>query len=288
MLFSQHTKVLAQKFGVEKAVNMLADAGFPAVDITMGEMPDPPFFDDWRGLAKRLNAIAKEKGIVYNQAHAPVGHWEQYINNVIPMLPDVFEFAGMVGIPNVVVHPIMRGYYYDDKDAMIDENLEFYSKIAPLAKNAGTKIAIENMWQRHRVSGKIGDCVGASPAELVYIYDTLADPQAFTVCLDTGHVALCGREPEDAIKSIGHDKLGALHVHDVDYVEDLHTLPGVGSIRWDKVCRALGEINYKGDLTLEAYGFYKNFEDSQLPIALKFMADITSTLCKKIDSYRVV
>ncbi len=123
MLFAQYTGYLSQRVGVEKAVNMLADAGFPAVDIIMKDMPDPPFCSDWRGMAKRLNAIAKERGIKFIQGHAPVGRWEHYINNAIPVLPDVFE--------------------------------------------------------------------------LVALYETLNDPEAFTICLDIGHVALCGREPWD-------------------------------------------------------------------------------------------
>ena len=285
MLFAQNTSYLTAKFGVEKTVNMLADAGFPAVDITMLAMPDPPFCEDWRDLAKRLNEIAKERGITYIQAHAPVGSWEPYIKNVIPMLPDVFEFAGMLGIPNVVVHPIMRGYYYDDRERMFQDNLEMYSKIAPIAKSCGVKIALENMWQRHRITNRIGDCLGADPKELAALYDTLNDPEAFTVCLDLGHVALCGREPEDAIKVIGN-RLGCIHAHDVDYVDDLHVLPGVGKINWDKVCRSLAEVSYDGCFTLEAGKFYKNFDDEMLPTVLKFMADITRHLAEKIEAYK--
>ena len=286
MLFAQNTSFLTAKFGVEKVVNMLADAGFPAVDITMSAIPDPPFCDDWRELALRLKAIGEERGITYIQGHAPVGGWEHYIKNVIPMLPDVFEFAGILGIPNVVVHPIMRGYYYDDKDAMFAENIEFYKSIAPLAKKNGVKIALENMWQRHRVSNHIGDCVGADPNELVALYETLADPEAFTICLDMGHVALCCREPEDAIRIIGGERLGCIHAHDVDYVEDLHVLPGLGKINWDKVCRALAEVNYNGCFTLESGRTYRNFDDAQLPTVLKFMADTTRYLAEKVEAYK--
>lgn len=287
MLFAMNTSFLSQRFGVEKTVNMLADAGFPTVDITMSDPVDPPFCKDWRELAVRLKAIADEKGIKYIQAHAPVGKWEEYINECIPMLPDVFEFCGMLGIPNVVVHPIMRGYYYDDKDRMYEENMEFYRSIAPLAKKNGVKIALENMWQRHRVSDHIGDCILADPHELVRMYEELADPEAFTICLDIGHVALCGREPEDAIRVIGGERLGCIHAHDVDYVNDLHVLPGLAKINWDKVCRALGEVGYTGCFTLESGRTYNNFEDPQIPTVLKFMAETTRYLADKVDSYRV-
>lgn len=286
MLFAQNTSYLTSKFGVEKTVNMLADAGFPAIDITMLDPCDPPFCENWRDLAHRLNDIAKERGITYIQAHAPVGKWDHYIQNVIPMLPDVFEFAGILGIPNVVVHPIMRGYYYDDKEAMFSENIEFYNKIAPLAKKNGVKIGLENMWQRHRVSNQIRDCIGADPKELIAIYETLNDPEAFTICLDMGHVALCGREPEDAIREIGGERLGCIHAHDVDYVDDLHVLPGMGKINWDKVCHALADVGYNGCFTLESGKTYKNFDDAQLPTLLKFMADTTRYLAEKVEAYK--
>ena len=286
MLFAQTTHGLNTRFGVEGAVNMLADAGFPAVDIAMLSKVDPPFCDDWRGLAKRLKAIKAEKGITYVQAHAPTGGWQEYIDNVIPMLPNVFEFCGMLGIPNVVVHPIMRGYYYDDKERMYDENMKFYSSIAQMAKDNGVKIGIENMWQRHRVSGIIGDCILADPCELIRMYDELSDPEAFTVCLDMGHIALCGREPEDAVRVIGGERLGCIHAHDVDYKEDLHLLPGLSKINWDNVCRALGEVGYNGCFTLEATKGYANFEDAQIPTVLKFMAETTRYLADKVEFYK--
>ena len=286
MLFAQNTSFLTARFGVEKTVNMLADAGFSAVDITMSTECDPPYCDNWRELAERLKAIGRERDIVYVQAHAPVGRGEQYIEKVIPRLPDAFEFAGILGIPNIVVHPIMTGYYYYDKEKMFDENVEFYKSIAPIAKKWGVKIALENMWQRHRITNRIGDCIGADPDELIRLYETLNDSDAFTVCLDMGHVALCGREPEDAIRAIGGERLGCIHAQDVDYIDDLHVIPGLGKINWDKVCLALGEIDYKGCFTLEAGKTYKNFEDAQIPAVLKFMSNTAKYLADKVDFYR--
>ena len=76
MLFANYTSWLSERFGVEKSVEMIADAGFPAVDISMMKLPDPPFCEDWRDLAKRLNKFAEKRGITYIRAHAPVGKWD--------------------------------------------------------------------------------------------------------------------------------------------------------------------------------------------------------------------
>ena len=76
MLFANYTSLLDERFGVETAVEMIADAGFPAVDISMLKPPAPPFSSDWRDLARRLNKIAEKRGITYIQGHAPCGKWQ--------------------------------------------------------------------------------------------------------------------------------------------------------------------------------------------------------------------
>ena len=83
------------------------------------------------------------------------------------------------------------------------------------------------------------------------------------------------------------DRLGCIHAHDVDYVADLHTLPGTVKINWDNVCRALGEINYRGSFNLEADNFFKGFPEEHHPAVAKFMADTTRVFADKVDLYRM-
>jgi sugar phosphate isomerase/epimerase len=97
-------------------------------------------------------------------------------------------------------------------------------------------------------------------------------------------VALCGREPQDAIRVLGHDRLGALHVHDVDYVNDLHTIPYLGRINWYQVIEALADIDYKGEFTMESDAFLAPYPTDYLPIATKFMADTTKYLANRLES----
>jgi sugar phosphate isomerase/epimerase len=117
------------------------------------------------------------------------------------------------------------------------------------------------------------------------MYDVLCDPEAFTVCLDIGHVALCGREPDDAIRTIG-SRLGCLHVHDVNYREDLHTLPGASKVNWDKVCRALAQVDYQGSFNMESDAFYLGFIPEQHKTVTKFMADIARSFAEKVEEYK--
>lgn len=274
------------KIGLFRGMEMFMDAGFPALDLSLFKY-DFVMSDDYKKTAEELRKFVEARGVFFNQAHAPFGGgYDKYTTETVPNFPRIFEFCGILGVKNIVVHPLQRGRYYGQEEILFDLNMEFYSKLAPYAKDTGVKIAIENMWHYDPHTGYIVDDTCADPHELVRYYDTLNDPDAFTICLDLGHVGLCGREPEDAIKVIGHDRLGAIHAHDVDYRNDLHTLPGLSKLNYDAICRSLAEIDYVGDFTLEAEYFAKNFPDEHLPSALRFMSETAKLYADKIDSYK--
>lgn len=288
MLFSNLTGPLCKQYGLVRAVEMMQDAGFPAVDITMAKTHEDIHGDNYRAVARRLVAISERTGLQYVQAHAPYGgHRRRFFDEQMPYLPRAFEFCSLVGIPAMVVHPLVDGRYYMNADRFYDMNMEFYSSLIPMAKACGVKILIENMWDRHPVTGNICDSACAPPEEMVRYFDGLNDPDTFGICLDLGHVALCGREPEDAICTIGHDRLGYLHVHDVDYVNDLHTIPGAGRINWDNVCRALGEIDYTGVFNMEVHGIYSHIPSELHMSATRYFADTARTLADRLEQYRV-
>ena len=288
MRFSTSTKYLVKKYGIIEGVKMYVEAGYNALDFSMTDaaITLPIYGDEYKEIAEKVVKIVEPKGVIFNQMHAPfASKTEVYENEIVPLMPRVFEFASLLGIKNVVVHPRKCGRYYGNEEELFEKNVEFYNSLKPIAKKFGVKIAIENMWQTHPITKRICDDVCAPPEELARLYDTLNDPEVFTVCLDIGHVALCGREPEDAIRTIGK-RIGCLHVHDVDYANDLHTLPGTGKINWDKVCRALAEIGYDGDVTLEANLFYSGFLPEMESKVTKFMADTAKGLVDKIQFYK--
>ncbi len=284
MLFSSQTEGLNHRFGIMQAVDIMMDAGYPAIDMSLFSRNEFLFTEDWRNTALRLKEKADSRGVIFNQAHAPFGGgYDHYTSVLVPQFPRVFAFCELLGVKQIIVHPLQRGRYYGHEQELFEMNMEFYRSLIPLADAHGIRIAIENMWQSHPVTHRICDDVCANPHELRAYYKALNDPVHFTVCLDIGHVALCGREPEDAIRILGHDCLGALHVHDVDYVSDLHQLPGMGKINWDRVLHALADIRYTGELTLEADGFLHRYDDEYLPTATKFMADTARYMTNKLE-----
>ncbi len=289
MLFASQTNFLAEKYGMEKAVDMLIEAGYPAIDISMFRFDDIPFVGDYLAAAKRMKEKADAHGVKFVQAHAPfVGgsKYDKYMSECVPLLPRAIEFAGILEIPYIVIHPIQNGRHYGNEKKLFDMSFDFYMSLAPIAKQYGVKIAIENMWQYHPATNYICDDTLAPPEELCAMYDKLLKTDAFTVCLDIGHCALCGREPENMIKAIGGERIGCIHAHDVDYVSDLHTLPGAARLNWDKICKALADIGYKGVFTLEADSFLRGFPEEDYPRVARFMADTARMWAEKIEEYK--
>ena len=275
-------------FGIEEGVRKLLDAGYDALDFSFFLN----LFDDAKAAGgvsfmKKLRKIAEERGIFFNQAHAPFGGgYDNYTTNLVPKFPEVFEYTAALGAKQIVVHPLQRGRYYGQEEELFKLNMEFYSSLVPLSERTGVKICLENMWHTHPLKKTIVDDTCANPYELCKYYDALNDSKHFTVCLDIGHVALCNREPEDAVRIIGHDRLGALHVHDVDYATDLHTLPGTAKVNHVEVAKALGEIDYKGEYTLEADNFLVGFPNDYKPAAAKFMAQTARYFANIVDQNR--
>lgn len=287
MLLSTQTLVAVSRFGLMDGVRMLMDAGYPAIDLSMISDNEYLTASDWKSVAKKLKAMADERGVVFNQAHAPFGGgYDHYTKNLVPLMPRVFEIASYLGIEHVIIHPLQKGRYYGHEAELFEMNHEFYASLAPIAEQTGVKIAMENMWQNHPVTRHICDDVCAPPEELAAYFDAQNRPDLFTVCLDLGHVALCGREPQNAIKTIGHDRLGALHVHDVSYISDDHTLPGMGRINWDAVLQALVDIDYQGDFTFEADCFLMRYHDDFLPTAMKFMCDCGKHMVSRFETLK--
>ena len=74
MKISTSTGVSAKRFGVDTAIQMIAQAGFDAFDMDMCKIhvtDNPIAADDYMDYIKHLKSVAEENGIVCNQAHAP-------------------------------------------------------------------------------------------------------------------------------------------------------------------------------------------------------------------------
>ena len=77
-------------------------------------------------------------------------------------------------------------------------------------------------------------------------------------CLDIGHAEMRGLNTSapEMIYALGH-RLQALHIHDNDKWLDSHQIPFSMNIDFVAVAKALKDIGYAGELTLEADKYLK-------------------------------
>ncbi len=288
MKISTANRQLFEAFGWEKGLEILAESGFDCVDMTLTAMakdPEDPYLrPDADELCRRIRAKAESLGMYFNQCHAPhrmdMSPWlEGDREHILHLLNTSIRLAGILGAKNIVVHPVQcMNYLNNDPEWIKQVNVEFYSALIPAAREAGVTIAIENMWQRNRFNKQIVSSVCSSPYELrAYVDACNAVAPLFTACLDIGHCLLTGHDPVNCIHVLG-DRLGCLHVHDVDGVSDNHTCPMTLKVDFPAVVEALRQVGYKGEFTLEAVNFYNNFTTGQYPFATAHLASVCRLL----------
>ncbi len=285
MIISQCTGGTLRQYGYKKGLKMFKDAGFEYVDFSF-HAPGadyPNIFDDNGETAQKIREEADRLGIRFNQAHAPFASYrhgdEEYNTSTFKKIARSIELSEILGIPVIIVHP----FCYPDRKNHMEENLEFYRRLLPYAKKTGVRIAIENMWGYDDKRGYI-TTTAFSFAEDLLEFKKKINSEYITVCLDVGHSALVGREPQDEILKLGKE-LGALHVHDTDYKSDLHTLCYFGKQMWSDISKSLGEIGYDGDFTYEC-SLPSSLPEELVPSVLRLMHDTAEYLVSEIEKNR--
>ena len=299
MKLSTQTDIFAKKFGEEKAVEMLAQIGYDAIDLSCFDMthkdaPTPKNTAEYKAYAKKLKQIAENNGVYFNQAHAPfpssIFDDDVYNKNIIEQIVRSMEFCAIAGVRNIVVHPKQHLTYSegDNKKILKDINLEFYNELIPYAKDFGICICTENMWQYDDWKSENRKIVHSTcaTAEEFKEYIDMIDSPYLKGCLDVGHAFLVNEDIPTIIKTLGND-LKALHVHDTGYNVHLHRLRySCVGIDWEKVLEALAEINYDGELTFEADNTLIRMPDEMLIPTAKYMVEMGRYLIKQFDKYK--
>ena len=273
-----------RKYGDDyKVLRMLKDAGFTAYDFSIFNPGwlEPNLIvsgDDYLERAKALRAYADGIGLPCNQAHAP---FPTYIHECVSYegvdnaeynarakveIRRAIEIAGILGAKVCVVHPC--------NDYTPEENALLYREFEDVARKAGVKIGVENMWNwKH---GEAHACAAAcSHHDNFKAHMDLLPKDVFVACLDIGHAEMAGLDTDlvQMIERLGDD-LQALHIHDNDCVHDQHALPFTRSICFEGMLDALKRIGYKGDITMEACRFAEKFPLELYPACARLMADI--------------
>jgi len=294
MKLSTQTSYVIAKYGMEEGIRALAKAGYDAIDYSFFDMNDinddssPWLQDGWRERAARAKEVAAECGITINQAHAPFGTSSTkpgYDEKMMGRILRSMEAASIMGVRDIVVHPRQHLPYATNVDKLFEENVALYKSLIPYCEKWNIRVCAENMWQFDQKRRVIIHSTCARPEEFAALLDAVDSPW-IVGCLDIGHCAITSVDPVDAIRILGSKRLQALHVHDVDYVDDNHNMPFTQKLDWAAITKALGEVNYKGDFTFEADGFMKPFPPELQPDVCVLMERTGRYLIRGIEEAR--
>lgn len=281
MKISTEIDSIAGYVGEEKAVELVAKAGFDAWDFSMFRMcqnqngilvptKHPTAQSDYLVFARKLKQIGFDNGIVCNQSHAPFPSSLKNIDHLKRAIECTAEAGGEI----CIIHPMNNG--------TPAENAEMYFELLPFAKEHNVRIATENMWNwskffRH---SKFAAC--ATPKSFNEHLDAVND-EYFVACLDIGHAEMKGSKTnaEKMIRALGN-RLKALHIHDNDKLHDSHQIPFSMNIDFLPIVKALKDIGYDGYFTLEASSYLENMPKENL---MNGINDLKNSARKLADMY---
>ena len=272
--------------GEEKAIELIAKAGFDGWDFSMFSMArynwgtrkiepsDHPLSGaNALSFVKKLKKIGLDNGITCNQSHAPFPTCCDEIRSKYKL---AIECTAEAGGNICIIHP--------DNDKSPVENAEIYFELLPFAKACGVKIATENMWNWDNVKNQASPAACSSSESFVAHLKAVNDDY-FVACLDIGHAEMKGLNTSavEMIKAIG-GKLQALHIHDNDLWHDSHQIPYSMSIDFGAVVKALKEIGYSGYFTLEADAYLNKFDKFTVVDGIKNLHDSVKKLAEEFES----
>lgn len=286
MKLAIETYVPAVKFGLEKSISMIKEAGFDAFDLSIiDNMKKLVADDDYLEKAKKLREYADSIGIVCNQAHAPWGFGgddemsmenENFRNTV-----RAIEFAAVVGAPNIIVHAVSRlsEGLVTCGERFYEYNRRFYKSLEPTAKRCDINISVENLYA-NSPDGTFIPVLGDGNEHREFVKSLESD--CFNICVDLGHSYLTGKNPAEEIRKIGAEYLRALHVHDVTKTNDDHMLPYMCKLSWMEIISALSDIGYMGDFNFEVVGYLEKLHPEFMMTGLKYANDLGRFLMSKV------
>lgn len=290
MRLSIETYDLVQKFGYQKAFQLLKAAGFEAVDYSLyWDYEGWLMQDDYREKALAIRKALDETGLVCSQTHAPfhsvaanrkdgIAYGQSFDESVPTYLETIraMEVSAILGAEHTVVHSVNTPFDVD----LLEYNLPFFKSLQPYAEKFGIKIAIENLFRfnaEKKYEHRIGD--GTSMNQ---VYKAL-DPAWFVLLVDTGHAKMVGIEPQDLIRELTPGALCGLHIQDTDGLKDRHQLPYMGNLDWDAVLKALKDTGYRGDFTFEVNHILEPIPDELAEPALAYCAAVGKYLIAKFN-----
>lgn len=245
-----------------------------------------------------MKEAAQQVGIDFFQMHMPYPNYvptaPQQLNDYLREVVAVksMRLCHYLGCKYIVVHGCKLAYFMGSEEAEWAKTQEFLEYLAPLAKEYGITICIENIYVSKGSHIIEGPCCDAQKA--VERIDTMNEKYSAEVlgfCFDTGHANLVGIDFERFLSILG-PRLKVLHIHDNDGIADLHQVPftftktreNKPSTDWDGFIRGLKKIDYQGVLNFETAPVLESFPAELGGEALQLIANIGKYFGEKIEA----
>ncbi len=239
----------------------------------------------------------KISGIRISQMHMPypcyVPDGTDVINNYLKNIvaPKSLRICAFMDCRYIVIHGFKLARCLGSEEAEWQKTLEFIESLAPLAKELGITICVENIYSnigRHIIEGPC--CDARKAAERIDRMNEKYGSEIMGFCFDTGHANLVGIDFEKFITILGH-RLKVLHIHDNDGISDLHQIPftftrsreNITSTDWNGFIKGLKEIHFDGVLNFETAPVLTAFPNVMKADVLGFIAGIGSYLAGEIQ-----
>jgi len=259
------------------AMKIIRDAGFDGIDLSFyWASPENDLLgDDYLQRAESLRQLLRESRLQCRQTHAPFDfQYGEAMDCSNPHYLEILrsiEFSALLGAKQIVIHGI-RVPEGARSEASLAYNYQYYKSFEPYCRKFGIQIGVENLITR----------VFLEPQFMNRML-TMLDSPFYIACIDLGHASVAGTAPQDYLRGVLPGMVQGLHVHDNHGKTDEHMLPYMGVLDWDAITKALADIHYTGDFTLEIYRFLDQFDPPLLEYALAFAAKVGRSLAEKIE-----
>lgn len=235
---------------------------------------------------------AEAAGITINQMHMPYPSYvpgaddamNDYLWKVVA--PKSLEVCAFFGCPYIVVHGFKLARFLGSEDLEWERTESFLDFLAPMAKERGITLCMENLYDS--VSGHLVEGPGCDAKKAVERIERMNDKyhgEVLGFCFDTGHANLIGLHFEEFITTLG-SHLKVLHIHDNDGISDLHQIPftftrtreNQSSTDWEGLTRGLRRIGFEGTFSFETAPVLTAFPEEMKADVLSFLARIGTYL----------
>ena len=241
MEFGINVRFFEKELGLKRAAELVARAGFTALDYT------PPIRqDDWEYQMKEALKIFDANGLSVHQIHMPFNRYGRHGNMHRTYLDRCADAAEFMGAKFIVAHGDEFDFEHLEfsPEAALSYNHEYFRTYVERAEKSGCKMAFETVyedWDRRRFTSKADEL-----KELILSFDS----DSAVCCWDFGHGNVSFKKDAPSVIREFGSLIQCTHLHD-NTGKDSHQMPMTGSIVWKDTIDAFKDIGYSGVMSVE-------------------------------------